>query len=147
MVVEQLEQAKTLSFFNLPLTSSLLNDKYVCAAAALKHIALQIRARPISCTAGPITRLLQLILGLWRWRRRCLIRAHAGRNKDDRGTQGLLEREVTIFNVAAEERVILQIIRAIIEEDYAKRLAKLAKIALGRDEIGYVTTAYHLCSL
>ena len=28
--------------------------------------------------------------------------------------------------------------RAIIEEDYAKRLAKLAKMTLGRDEIGYV---------
>jgi hypothetical protein len=29
-------------------------------------------------------------------------------------------------------------IRSAIEEDYAKRMAKLAKITLGRDEIGYV---------
>jgi hypothetical protein len=28
--------------------------------------------------------------------------------------------------------------RALIEEDYAKRMAKLSKQALGRDEIGYV---------
>lgn len=28
--------------------------------------------------------------------------------------------------------------RASIEEDYAKRLANLAEMALGRDEIGYV---------
>ena len=27
--------------------------------------------------------------------------------------------------------------RAVIEEDYSKRLSKLAKQALGRDEIGY----------
>jgi hypothetical protein len=30
--------------------------------------------------------------------------------------------------------------RAAIEEDYAKRLAKLAKLTLGRDEIGYVSS-------
>ena len=29
-------------------------------------------------------------------------------------------------------------IRAAIEDDYAKRLAKLAKLTLGKDEIGYV---------
>jgi hypothetical protein len=34
--------------------------------------------------------------------------------------------------------------RASIEEDYAKRMAKLAKTMLGRDEIGYVS---YLCSL
>ena len=32
--------------------------------------------------------------------------------------------------------------RAAIEEDYAKRLSKLAKQALGRDEIGYVLLTY-----
>jgi hypothetical protein len=48
--------------------------------------------------------------------------------------------------MAAQKRGILQIIRAIIEEDYAKRLAKLAKIALGRDEIGYATL-YTICTL
>ena len=36
----------------------------------------------------------------------------------------------------------MRIFRAAIEEDYAKRLAKLAKMTLGRDEIGYV---FHLC--
>jgi len=30
--------------------------------------------------------------------------------------------------------------RAAIEEDYAKRLAKLAKLTMGRDEIGYVSS-------
>ncbi|KAF9486073.1 hypothetical protein BDN70DRAFT_371851 [Pholiota conissans] len=30
--------------------------------------------------------------------------------------------------------------RAAIEEDYAKRLAKLSKMTLGRDEIGYVVS-------
>ena len=32
----------------------------------------------------------------------------------------------------------MSIFRASIEEDYSKRLAKLAKMTLGRDEIGYV---------
>jgi len=32
--------------------------------------------------------------------------------------------------------------RASIEEEYAKRLAKLAKMTLGRDEIGYVSALY-----
>jgi hypothetical protein len=37
--------------------------------------------------------------------------------------------------------------RASIEEDYSKRLAKLAKMSLGRDEIGYVLNiifAFHV---
>ena len=33
--------------------------------------------------------------------------------------------------------------RAAIEEDYAKRLSKLAKQVLGRDEIGYVNLSLH----
>jgi hypothetical protein len=32
------------------------------------------------------------------------------------------------------------IIRAAIEDDYAKRLSKLSKFVLGKDEVGYVMT-------
>lgn len=35
--------------------------------------------------------------------------------------------------------------RAAIEDDYAKRLAKLAKLTLGRDEIGLVLVTIYLC--
>lgn len=34
--------------------------------------------------------------------------------------------------------------RAVIEEQYAKKLAGLARIAVGRDEVGYVLRAHHL---
>jgi hypothetical protein len=38
--------------------------------------------------------------------------------------------------------------RSAIEEEYAKRLGKLAKVPLGRDEIGYVDTGtIHVCSV
>jgi hypothetical protein len=36
----------------------------------------------------------------------------------------------------------MPVARASIEEEYAKRLAKLAKMTLGRDEIGYVSALY-----
>jgi hypothetical protein len=42
----------------------------------------------------------------------------------------------------------MRILRASIEEDYSKRLAKLARMALGRDEIGYVhipPAQWHAC--
>ena len=35
-------------------------------------------------------------------------------------------------------RSLTSAVRSSIEEDYAKRLAKLAKMAIGKDEIGYV---------
>lgn len=39
---------------------------------------------------------------------------------------------------------VMHTLRASIEEDYAKRMSKLAKQALGRDEIGYVRTSFML---
>lgn len=36
-------------------------------------------------------------------------------------------------------------IRASIEEEYAKRMTKLAKTTLGRDEIGYVLFLWCIC--
>jgi hypothetical protein len=45
----------------------------------------------------------------------------------------------TSLRPAYKTTLLISSLRAIIEEEYAKRLTKLAKLALGRDEIGYVS--------
>jgi hypothetical protein len=47
---------------------------------------------------------------------------------------GLHKAHYLLFHFVAD----LNRVRAAIEDDYAKRLAKLAKLALGKDEIGWV---------
>jgi len=46
--------------------------------------------------------------------------------------------EIILYLLSLTPDLCIYLFRAAIEEEYAKRLAKLAKMTLGRDEIGYV---------
>lgn len=81
---------------------------------------------------------MQCFLGKWRCWVRGVDGEAAGVWTDSRGVEGFLEGEVG----DEEGRLLICVshdsvtTRSAIEEEYGKRLTKLAKTGLGKDEIG-----------